>query len=438
MWSTFKHESKAEDVQLLTALFDQRRGPQKAVNIDSLAQFVPACISAVADTITAETSPLALESLAADGFGGANAVGAYGRDSIPWNSIANWTHTLPQSPTGTWMDAYRGGQFHRWMRHNPVDFFRAWLDDTTGTLKISEYLKHIPLDVITTNGLPILPEAIHLKLIDLGVPKSVIFAWTHLNVFDFTVGALSTADGAHSLVLALMGHLPWEGMKSVIFTEGVGAVEIWTGIEFANPFLVSGGVMHCASGVISAWKHWHMPNQSAIEQLLPTLFHGLEGGLLSSGIRLALTWNCSNALQRLAAGTESAALSLSTAILGAAVAWLATPACIGYGFGKLAWKLSEEDSSIWRKTEVASPYVFTSAIESIFENGGHSAITAFQEYLMSYGRKSESLAPEYLGSECWGVPPKQAAHALAKEANWGVLPPDLAHVFSKRPLKTGV
>jgi hypothetical protein len=194
--------------------------------------------------------------------------------------------------------------------------------------------------------------------------------------------------------------------------------------------------MNCTSGVLSAWQHWHMPEQSVLEQLLPTLFHGIEGGVVSSAIRLALTWNSSTPSQRLAMGAESAAISISAALLGSVSAWLATPACIGYGFGKFAWKLADDDSNLWRNSQVASPFALASAIDSIFGYGGQSAIDDFKKYLVDYEEKSKFLAPRYLTSDYWGSRPPQVAHSLAKQANWGALPSELSRVFEKHPLKT--
>lgn len=359
-------------------------------------------------------------------FGAANAVGSIGREAIPWESIADWTHNLPKTSTDHWLDVIDGavrGPHHRWLRHNPIDFFEAWLKDGSGGLKVADYVRHLTLDAITTSGIPMLPEAVHELLVKAGIPFSKLVAFTHLNVFDLAVGSIAVVDGGYTLFLAATGHLPWGGTETFILTFGIGGVELVSGLASENPFLIAAGAMHMTSGAISLWEHWTLPEPSLFDLALPYLLKGAGIGALASAVRLAICWRNSTPEQRLNAGGETFLLSLSSSLLGGVSSWLAIPAALGYGLSKFAWRVAEQDSTIIDRSTVSSEVSFSLAIESLLKNGGPAAVDSFRDYLTRSVKLETSLAPEFFKNcEIWDRPPVGAEHVVAStpfpQAEW--------------------
>lgn len=359
-------------------------------------------------------------------FGAANAIGSLEREAIPWNKIADWTHGLRKTSTDHWLDVVDGavrGPHHRWLRHNPIDFLEAWLKDSSGKLKLADYVRHLTLDAVTTNGLPMLSEAVHEFLLKAGIPFSDLVAFTHLNVFDLTVGTLAIADGSHSLFLALTGHLPWHGTQTFLFTFGTGSLNIAGGLGLValggthgNALLLAAGAMQISSGALSLCQHWMLPEPSLFELALPYLLRGAEIGTLASAVRLAICWRKSNATQRLGAGAETMILSLSSSLLGAVSSWLAVPVSVGYGFSKLAWKIADRDSRLFDQGRVSSPVSFTLAMDSLFKNGGPEAVESFREYLTKSHQLDTVLAPRFFEEfDLWDKPPPGTEHVAASQ-----------------------
>lgn len=270
-------------------------------------------------------------------------VGALAYKSLPWKEVAAWTHRLPTGFTDHWMDKIDGavrGSNHRWQHHNPFDFISAKLrGDAGGELSTSAYLKHAAADFITVKGLPLLPESVHNALVAAGVPKHVLYAWTHVNVVDVALGCYSLGTGAYSLFLAIGGHMPW-GWETLIVTCG-GVLEVGLGFCMKNPLLVVGGGLKVAAGAVSLAQHLTAPAPTLWETMLPGMLGGLTIGGMAAAVRLALNWNATDTAGKACMAAETIGLSTILGALAAINPCIAIPLGVAYTAGKFAWTLGQ-------------------------------------------------------------------------------------------------
>lgn len=351
-------------------------------------------------------------------FQGASSIGAFHRELIGregYRQIADWTHSLSKSSTDLAMDAFKGGPFHRWVGHHPVDLARMWLD---GKVEVLPALRHLSLDVITTNGLPTLPESVHTALRDIGVPYQTLVEWTHINAFDVAVGCISMADGAYSLTIALTGHLDW-GTQTFVFTFGQGTVEIIAGCMTQNPLLVAGGVMHVASGSLSAWEHWSTQDPTMFDHIFSTLEAAGFGMGLSTALRLGFVWNQTTVSERAGIAAESSAISAAACFISQLSASLVPLASVCYSFGRMAWQLADSDSEYWSGQNFSSRLTYDLAIAEMLRSGGEDSLERFKKFLSDQRHYNAVLAPQFLNSHDWLLKPQpETEHVLAKHASW--------------------
>jgi len=328
-------------------------------------------------------------------------IGAFSRNQVPWNKIADWTHSLPSTPTDTWMDVVDGfvrGPNHRWLRHNPIDFLGEYLSQgPDGFLSLKDYCKHIFCDLITTKGIPILPEPAHNLLVSLGVPPQTIYDWTHLNIWDLSVGCLSVGTGVYDVFLAITGQLPW-GLKTMVFTFGLGSAEIAGGIYHGNPLLVAGGALKVGAGMLSLWDYFAAPAVKEIPVFLQGLFAGAGIGSVVSAVRIGLSWKNTNLLEKSKIAAENVG---GGAIMGALTAIspiLSIVSSISICSGKMAYRLAQADNEFWAKQRLSSPFVQALSSDAIKKFGGEAELKDFESFLEKFQANQHPLDKEL---ECW-------------------------------------
>jgi hypothetical protein len=176
---------------------------------------------------------------------------------VPWKSVAAWTHQLPTNPTDLWMDAAGRDQFyHRYANHSPFDLFKVLGHQD---LKAIDFGKHLLLDVITIQGIPIFPEQIIRGLARiLETNIHTIAPWVQFNIFDIALGAYLNVAAIKSLNAALIGELPWN-LDTAIRTFGVGSLEIAGGISAKNPMWIIAGTVDVSAGSVAMYKHYSQP-----------------------------------------------------------------------------------------------------------------------------------------------------------------------------------
>jgi hypothetical protein len=265
--------------------------------------------------------------------------------------------------------------------------------------------------------MPLLPEAIHVKLVALGIPPSAIFEWTHLNMFDVTVGSLSVVGGGTHLFLAIAGNLPWHGTETILLTFGLGSLQIAGGLATGNPLLIAGGALDCAAGTTSYWHHIHVPEPSLIETLAPGLLGGLVGGSIITATRMMLCWNSATPSEKVAMASESMGLSVLMGTMSTISPWLAIPLGVAYTAGKFAFKAAQGTDAFWTDNPLSSELTPALCRATLLKIGGDEAVNSFESYL---SRQTILSMPQELQAHLAAVP------------DWGKAPTSAEHIFGQR------
>jgi len=385
---------------------------------------IPATSASMAPLAASMFTPLATgiaPPVAADIMSGSSGSLSFFRNSLPYERIAAWTHGLAKTPTDRWMDVVDGavrGPNHRWLHHHPLDFAKAWWKQNPHDgLRWADYVRHVFLDSITVKGIPLLPEVVHAKLVALGIPLNVLFEWTHLNIFDITVGSLSIIGGGTHLFLAITGCLPWHGTETFLLTFGLGALQIAGGIATHNPQLVVGGALDCAAGATSYWHHVHIPEPSLIDSLAPGLLGGLVSGSVITATRMILCWNTTTSTEKITMASESMGLGMLMGTLSAVSPWLSLPLSVTYAAGKFAFRIAQGTDAFWSENPLSSQLTPALCRASLQQAGGNEALESFESYLKRQTMLSQS---DKFNAQLAAVP------------DWGAAPAGSEHVFGQR------
>lgn len=330
-------------------------------------------------------------------YQGGVGIGAYSRNQIPWKDIADWTHRLPTTPTDYWMDVVDGyvrGPNHRWLRHNPIDFLSEYLKQgSDGFLSLKDYCKHISCDLITTKGIPLLPESAHNFLVSLGVPPQTIFEWTHMNLWDLSIGIISVGTGAYDVFLAISGYLPW-GVKTMILTFGVGSAEIYAGIMHANPFLIAGGALKIGAGAISLWDYLTVPANQELPYILQGLLAGVGIGAIFSAVRIGLSWQSTSLSEKSKIAAENVGVGSLLGALSTISPILSIVPSLTLCAGKMAINFAELDNRFWDEHQLTSPLVKDLSAETIKKFGSKEDQKNFDKFLEKFQEKKKPLNKE--------------------------------------------
>ena len=146
--------------------------------------------------------------------------------------------------TGHWMDAtgqfkslYPKGVSVGWHRihghHFITDGIRTFKDPNLSTI---DFYKHLATDVVTKNGLPLLPESVIRNLAAvLGVTPGQILPWVSMNILDIGASILAVSHSVSNVTSIIYGSAQW-GLGYGINTFGIGGLEI---IGMAVGFIIS-------------------------------------------------------------------------------------------------------------------------------------------------------------------------------------------------------
>ena len=169
--------------------------------------------------------------------------------------------------TGHWMDCtgvYEpfypqgiSGGLHRIKNHHFLtDAIKAW---QSPDLSVVDFYKHLATDIVTKNGLPILPEECVRNLASLlGTTPTKIAPWLNFNILDTGASIFAFGHTGSNVVSIVGGTAEW-GAGYAANTLGAGALKIASGIPTQNPILIGCGAVDIACGSVTAHQYYAQP-----------------------------------------------------------------------------------------------------------------------------------------------------------------------------------
>jgi len=320
-------------------------------------------------------------------------IGSFSRNLFPWKRLAEWTHKIPKTATDLWLDDFKSiiakhpidASYHRMFKHNPIDFLNEYLFGNSPYLSIKDYVKHVGCDIITTRGIPLMPEKVHCWLLELGIPEKILLEWTHKNIFDIAIGGLSLYDGGHNFFLAITGQLPWKGVETIIFTFGKGIIDVGGGIYTSNPFLLAGGALNIGAGAVSYFKHIHLPSITVLDPsiLAKGFLNGAFSGSMITFIQLGMSWNETTPSEKILSSAESISLSSTLGMLSKISPWISVPLGLTYSFGKFSWEIANNDFDYWQNMQTSTNTTALLSLKTIYDIGGEEALLDFKNFILN-------------------------------------------------------
>jgi hypothetical protein len=289
----------------------------------------------------------------------------------PWQTVADWTHRLPTSPTEHWMDAVGRDQFfHRWKGHHI--FSDGWTVLRDHDKSVPDFLAGLSKDVITIQGIPLLSDSAVTFLSNiLGVPVHDIMPWVLKNAFDLTIGVLAIGETGYDLFLAFTGQMEW-GLRTAFFTFGTGTAELAFGVGTKNPLLVMAGIGEYGAGIKCAWDYYTQPFFFGVplSELLAGMGVGAAAGLTCSLVTMAFTWSKTTPQQKLLIGARSTAVGAVLGFLSAISPWVSIPVGLGWSFGSLAVKLANQRNLATELYRLSSPWALQASFREVLQTCG--------------------------------------------------------------------
>lgn len=169
--------------------------------------------------------------------------------------------------TGHWMDA-TGNFRHLYPDNVSVGFHRIhghhFLTDGLTTLKdpnlsFIDFTRHLATDVVTKNGLPLLPEsAVRAIASALSISPTQVMPWVSMNLLDIGGSVLAVGHTATNVTTIVNGSAQW-GLGYAGGTFGVGALKMSGGLVTHNPILLGAGAVDVGCGVVTAYDYYSQP-----------------------------------------------------------------------------------------------------------------------------------------------------------------------------------
>jgi len=247
--------------------------------------------------------------------------------------------------TGQWMDQGRyfpgvASPWHRMYRHHFLtDAVKVWQDPN---LSVVDFYKHLATDVVTKNGLPILPEETIRSLANvLGITPTKIMPWVSFNILDIGASVTAVAHSGSNLISVIGGSAEWS-LGYAANTFGVGAAKIVSGIFSENPVILASGAVDIACGTITAYDYYTQPFICGVP-VSEILNHAALGASFGSIIALAeifLTRKSTSKLEKLKIISEKVGTSTVLSSMSA----ISVPLGITTSFGLIGVQLARQAS----------------------------------------------------------------------------------------------
>jgi len=253
--------------------------------------------------------------------------------------------------TGHWMDAtgafksiYPKGISVGWHRiqghHFITDAIRAFKNPN---LSVVDFYKHLATDVVTKNGLPLLPESVVRNIASvLGVTPTQIMPWVSMNILDIGASVLAVSHSVSNVTSIIYGNAEW-GFGYALDTFGIGALEIVSGFSSSNPILIASGSVDIACGGVTAYDYYTQPFFCGVpvNDILTSSMVGISFATIIAGAELLFTKNSSAAKNKIPFLAER----IGTAGLLSGLSVIAVPLSITTSFGIMGYKLAKTSSN---------------------------------------------------------------------------------------------
>lgn len=169
-----------------------------------------------------------------------------------------------QTFTGRWMDAsgpfkhlYPDGVKVGWHRIHGHHFITDAISTYKNpSLSVVDFYRHLATDVVTVNGLPLLPESAIRGIADiLNVSVNKVMPWVSMNILDIGASIFAVGHAGGNVISVLNGSAQW-GVGYALDTFGIGAAEMARGFASSNPLLIASGSVDIACGSVTAYNYY--------------------------------------------------------------------------------------------------------------------------------------------------------------------------------------
>lgn len=298
--------------------------------------------------------------------------------------------TSGKTLTGHWMDA-TGIFSHNYPKNISVGWHRIqnhhFITDSLKTLvepdlSIVDFWKHMATDVVTKNGLPILPECFVRTISDvLGISASKLMPWMSLNILDLSSSVFSISHAGANLISILNGVAQWN-VKYALNTIGVGGLEIFSGLTTKNPILIGSGCVDIGCGIATAYKYYSQPFFCGVP-IASLIDAVLIGGALGSVIG-ALDFYF-NKIDTTKEKSYKLLETIGTSAFMSSLSAISSPLSITVGMGISGFKLAKKWSEHTNNSISALPVTseFSSNLDEFiaYQNIGKSKVSRMLSYL---------------------------------------------------------
>jgi hypothetical protein len=268
--------------------------------------------------------------------------------SVAENISKNIFESAGKTLTGHWMDCtgpYSGSYpqgvavgWHRMANHHFLtDAFQVFKEPN---LNVIDFYKHLATDVVTKNGIPMLPEGTVRALSRLlGVTPSKIMPWISLNCLDLGSGLFAVGHAGSNVASIMGGSAEW-GLGYALNTFGVGGLEIAAGMQTYNPILVGSGAVDIACGTITAHNYYSQPFLCGVpvSDILNTAAVGVSFGAVLSLIEIFVNRENTTKLEKVKTFAER----VSKSALLSSMSAISVPLSITTSFGLVGFSLAKK------------------------------------------------------------------------------------------------
>jgi hypothetical protein len=220
-------------------------------------------------------------------------------------------------------------------------------------LSVIDFYKHLATDIVTRNGIPILPEGVVCSLASLlGTTPAKIMPWISFNILDAGASIFTVAHSGSNLASIISGSAQW-GFEYAVNTFGIGTLEIAAGIQSTNPILIGSGTVNIACGTVTAYNYYTQPFFCGVpvSEILQSATIGASFGTILALAEILLSRNKTTILDKIKLLGER----VGTSTLLSAMSAISVPLAVTTSFGLTGFQLARNASDEVNKHVRAIP-----------------------------------------------------------------------------------